>query len=247
MFTKKSTMLCFYYMMAVDGDISEQEKESLNMIGQELDPEKFFEYKNSLNDLYKEQISNVIDADDVYDLIAEGVDKALTDEADDNESGISLRLLIWNMLTVAFSDNDYSDNERRLLKHIVRTHDIEKDVFLEMEQLMKTNIAVSKEIEAMERSEKPYSEIRPIIDELEERRQVIINSAKALIEDEMYTPVTKVEIQKSNVFESAKNTAGKVSENVVNTVAPIASNLGNQTKKLFGSFMTKVKGKEDQD
>ena len=245
MLTKKSTMLCFYYMMVVDGEISDQEKESFNMIGQELDSEHFFEYKNSLYDVYKEQISNVIDADDVYDLISEGVDKALADEAGDDETGISLRLLIWNMLTVAFSDSDYSDLERRLLKHIVRTHDVEKDVFLEMEQLMKTNIAVSMEIDEMEGSEKSYAEIRPIVEELEERRQVILNSAKALIEDEMYTPVTKVEIPKNNMIESAKNTAEKVSENVVNTVAPIASNLGNQTKKLFGSLMTKVKGKDD--
>ena len=97
----------------------------------------------------------------------------------------------------------------------------------------------------MERSEKPYAEIRPIVEELEERRQVILNSAKALIEDEIYTPVTKVEFEKNNMLENAKTTASKVSENVVNTVAPIASNLGNQTKKLFGNIMTKVKGKDE--
>ena len=245
MFTKKNSILCFYYMMAIDGSISDVEKETLQTIGQEIDPEHFFEYKNAIYDLYKEQINNVIDNDDLYDLSLEGVDKALLEEAGEDENGISLRLLIWNMLTIAFSDNEYSDRERRLLKHIVRTHNIEKDVFLEMEELMKTNIAVSNEIETMERSEKPYAEIRPIVEELEERRQVILNSAKALIEDEIYTPVTKVEFEKNNMLENAKTTASKVSENVVNTVAPIASNLGNQTKKLFGNIMTKVKGKDE--
>ena len=247
MFTKKSAILCFYYMMSIDGKATDDEKETFEFIGRELDPDNFDEYKDELYDLFNDQISNIIDDDDPYDVMIEGVDKAIYHENESEEDGIGLRLFIWNLLVLAFSDDNYSENERRMIKHIVRTREIEKDIFLEMEQLMKTNSAISKEIECLKKSDKPYIEINATITELEERRQVILNSAQCLIEDELYTPVTKVDIPKNKVFDGAKNAAEKFTDGVVDKVSPIASNIGNQTKKIFGGLMTKVKGNDKDE
>ena len=176
----------------------------------------------------------------------EGVDKILFQELSEGELGISSRLLLWNLLVVAFCDGNYSIEERRLIKHIVRMLDIEKDIFLEMEQLMKANVAVGNELKAIERSDKPYNEIRPMVEELEKRREVIVTSAKALIEDELYIPVSKMEIQKNQMLEDTKEAAQKAASNVANfvspltnTVTPIATNINDQTKKLLGNIMTK--------
>lgn len=237
LYEKKNAIAVFYYLIAVDGNVTESEMETFDCVGKELDPDFFEQYQSEIAERYRNQMQTLIDVDDFYDVIAEGVDKELSNVLDDDSEseGVCSRLLLWNLLVVAFGDDSYSAEERRLIKHIVRSQDIGKDIFLEMEQLMKANIAVTRELETMERSEKPYNEIRPIIDELESRRDVIIKSATALIEDELYVPVNKVEIPKNKAIEDTKAAVGKVAD----TVSPIASNIGNQTKKILGNIRSK--------
>ena len=50
-----------------------------------------------------------------------------------------VRLLVWNMLVIAFSNKNYSSFERKLIKHIVRVWNMDRTVFLEMEQIIKTH------------------------------------------------------------------------------------------------------------
>ena len=226
-YKKKSAVMCFYYLMAVDNDIQDIEKETFDSIAKEIDPEKYESYKDSISEEYSKQIETIIDEEDYYDVIVEGVDKYLVPK--EKPEGVTSRLLLWDLLVVAFSDGEYSQLERKLIKHIVRVSEIEKSVFLEMEQLMKANDAVSKEIESLEKSDKPYNEIRPMIEELEERRNVIIESAKALIEDETYVPVAKVEKPEKDIFD-------KIGDGVSSTVTPIASSIGDGAKKLWGSI-----------
>lgn len=237
-FEKKNALSVFYYLIAVDGYVTDSEIETYTSVCRELDP-FFDQYSNEISALYCEHIQTMIEDEDFYDVIIEGVDKLLANSCDDGVDGISSRLLLWNLLVVAFADGDYTSLKRRFIKHIVRTKNIGKEVFLEMEQLMKANVAVTKEIETMERSEKPYNEIRPIIDELEGRRMIIINSAKALIEDELYIPVNKVEIEKNQFLEDTKEKVSQVAGTVAVTMSPITSGIGDQSKKLIGNLMNK--------
>ena len=242
---KKSAILTFYYLIAVDKTVSDEEIDTFESIANEIDSD-FGSYKESINEEYRNQIEKIIDEEDFYDVILEGVDKALLRELEEEEEGVSSRLLLWNLLVVAFCDGNYSVEERRLIKHIVRMLDIEKDIFLEMEQLMKANVAVDKELEAIENSDKPYNEIRPMVEELEKRNKVIVTSAKTLIEDELYIPVSKLELPKNQMIEDTKEAVEKATSNVANlvspitnTVTPIATNINDQTKKFFGNIMTK--------
>ena len=239
-FEKKSAVMCFYYLIAVDNNIFETEMDAFNSVAAEIDPENFASYKDSIIEEYKAQVATVIDEEDYYDVISEGIDKYLVPAKDDADS-VSTRLLLWDLLVVAFSDGDYSAAERRLIKHVVRIFGVEKDIFLEMEQLMKTNVAITKEIEALENSDKPYNEIRPMVEELEERRNVILTSAKTLIEDEIYEPVAKVEVPENNFFGDAKKTVDKIGSGVASAVSPLASNIGDNAKKLWGNIFKKDK------
>ncbi len=235
MYEKKSAITCFYYLIAVDSDIHDIEMDVFESIANEIDPDNYPSYKESIIEDYNKQLESQIDDEDYYDVIVEGVDKVLVSRG--YYDGVSPRLLLWNLLVVAFADNDYSKEERRLIKHIVRKSEIEKDVFLEMEELMKANVALDKEIQTLNDSDKPYKEIRPLVEELEERKQVIINSALALIEDEGYVPVAKVEAPNNKIYSGAKNTFNKIGNGVVNT----ASSIGDGTKKLFGNMFKKEK------
>ena len=242
-FAKKSVLAVFYYLIAVDGAKTSAEMDTFYSIGKEMDSSLLDTYINEIASAYQYQLQAMIDNEDFYDVILEGVDKALMEPVPEDEECICSRHLLWDLLVIAYADGVYSYEERRFIKHIVRICEIEKDIFLEMEQLMKANVAVSNELETMSRSDKPYTEIRPIIDELENRRNVIVTSAKTLIEDEMYIPVDKMEIHKNKVIEDTKVAVGNVANNVADTVTPLASEIGSQTKKFFGNIKSRMGNK----
>lgn len=233
---KRAAISVFYYLMAVDGTVTQDEVDCFDSIGKELDPDAFYEYRNAAIEECERQLNNLIDDEDYYEVVLEGADKALACQIDDIENGLSLRHLIWNMLVIAFSNAEYSSAERRLIKHIVRTTGLDHSVFLEMEQIMKTNVSVEQELIWFNQSERPYSEIRPIIEELEKRKQTILLCAQQLIEDELYTPVEKVALPGNGIYVGAKKTIGKIGS----SVASATSELGKKTKGLFAGIKTSI-------
>ena len=93
-FEKRAAIKAFYYLMAVDGTVSADEIECFDAIGSELDPDDFPAYRNAIIEECEAQLNNVIDEDDHYDVVMEGMDKALASRIDDPEQGVTLRLLI---------------------------------------------------------------------------------------------------------------------------------------------------------
>ena len=48
LYSRKSAMAVFYYLMAIDGKVSTDELEKYNEIGAEIDPESFSDYRDEL-------------------------------------------------------------------------------------------------------------------------------------------------------------------------------------------------------
>ena len=192
-FDKKAALTAFYYLMLADGDVSAAEEETFNALGAELAGDSFAQYRGELIEQCLAQMDTKIDPEDQADVAMEGVDIALTALTDTPEEGISPRHLVWNLLTVAFSSGSYDPQERRFIKHVVRTCGVDHAVFAEMEEIMKASLAVARELEWLAASDRPYAQMRPIVDEMEKRRAVIMRCAQQLIEDEYFTPVEKLE------------------------------------------------------
>lgn len=235
----KSATKIFYYLMAVDGDVSSEELNCFDEIGHEIDPDSFAIFREVVITDCEKQLNSTIDEEDHYEVVLEGADRALAEQTDDLFSGVSIRLLVWDMLVIAFSNYHYAECERRLIKHIVRTMGVEHSVFLEMEQLMKTNVSVGKELSWIKTTNRSYAEVAPIVAELENRRAVIMTCAKALIEDELYSAVKKVNIPQNKVLESAKAMIGEAT-------APVATELCKQTKRMFNEIKSWKKNVENK-
>lgn len=186
----KGAIKIFYYLMSVDGKVNEDEVKKFEEIGNQVDQSFFDEYKNGLIQECQEQIDKALDPEDYYDAIQEGIDNEIKEVYDLDFSlspgytNVSDRWLIWNMITIAYSDGEYSEVERKLIKFVVRKMDMEKACFVEMEQLMKAAIAVEKELEWIKSTNKTYAEINEIVSELDIRKQTILDSVKFLIEEE---------------------------------------------------------------
>lgn len=252
--SKMGVMKAFYYLMAIDG-IDEVEEEQFDAVGNEIMKEEFDSVKDSIKsecNLYLDKISN---EDNKYDFIQEGLDEAISDTVKTIEEGVVPRLLIWDMLTIAMCDNNFSPQEERIIGHVARVLKVDKSVFAEMKQLIITINAVEKEKEQLDLSERPYSEIRPLVDEIEKRKETIVNAAIALIEDDIVIEQNKEEIDEednaivkatrvvtektSEGFNSATRFLGEKAEQGVSFVSEGAG-------KLFG-IIKKDKSQENNN
>lgn len=170
----------FYYLMAADGTIESGEEEKFDLIGKEIDPD-FDEHKEHVIKICKEQLDKVIDSEDYYDVVQDGVEEALHAKQEFDKGYVPSKLLVWDLLTLAYSDNAYNDVERKLMKYIVRKVDIPKDVFLEMESSLLAVEDLEKELKWIKTTNRPYLTIDTQVKEIERREQAIYESIKALI------------------------------------------------------------------
>ena len=176
----RSALKIIYYLMAADGEIFHNEEEKFDSIGKELDPN----FANNKEQIIKEcqaQLDKVMEPDDYYDDLQDGVEDALILSRQTADTFITPKLLVWDLLTVAYSDENYDEAERKLIKYIVRKTNIDKAVFMEMESSILTLMDIEKELSWIKTTNKPYLVIEAMVNELADRKNVIFESVKDLI------------------------------------------------------------------
>lgn len=233
--SKTGALKAFYFLISLDGT-SDFVLNRFQEIGLEMFPDEFESIKESIISECTQQIASASDDDELYDVIQEGIDAALSDTVSDIQLSVVPRLLIWDMLSLAHSDDNYSENENRLLSHVARILKIDKSVFAEMKQLISTAASVQKELDQFGASNKPYAEIKPLVDECEKRRLTIIEAAKALIEDDIL--LEPLEDNNTPSENSILNMGKKLGESILSEskkleekVSPTAKDLGAKTMK----------------
>ena len=107
---------------------------------------------------------------------------------------------------------------------------------------MKTLTSIQAEINWAQQTNRPYSEIRPIIEELEKRQKVITESAEYLIADEI--DADNPYEYKPDFFDKTKEEIDKrvkpVTDKVGAAVIPAAQNVGNAVKNTALSAFTNI-------
>lgn len=255
MISKRKATAIFFYLAMVDEDFSDEERVKIDEICNSIDPEGYPKYKEEIINEYTRQTDLIIDKEDYYDVISEGVDKLLLYADENEEKDVCIRLLLWNLLVVAHSDGDYSAPERRLIKHIVRITDTDKSVFLEMEQLIKTYELLENEKKDLAASNKPYSEIAPLIAEIDSRMNNIKESSLNLIADEeMMKSIDKLEVKPDivdNMITGIKGSASGVTNTVKDKAAPVITQVGGKMNNFvsgtFSAFSRKKNNKKQQE
>lgn len=176
----RDALKVIYYFMAADGEIYHGEEEKFDEIGKELLPDYISE-KESIVKECRSAMENVIDPEDHYDVVQDCVENALLSPSASDGISISPKLLVWDLLTVAYGDEGYGDAERRLLRYIVRKLNIDKAIFLEMESSVLTLMDIEKELSWIKTTNRPYLTIEEIVNELTGRKDAVFSSVKDLI------------------------------------------------------------------
>ena len=166
-----------YYMMAIDQNVTIDELETFQSIGNDMDPE-FNNYKETLISECNGVIGNVLDENDHYDNIRDQISNIILSSSGGTIKG---KLLLWNLLAVVYSDEDYTESEKRLAKSIARTMKIASDILMEMENTVSTIRAINEEEAFVKASDRRYVEVEAIVNELADRRNAIMRGMYALL------------------------------------------------------------------
>lgn len=176
----RSAIKMIYFLMVADGEINHDEEEKFEAMGIELDPD-FAASKEQIITECKTALDKVIDPEDYYDALQDGVEEVIGSAQISVGVCISAKHLVWNLLSVAYSDEKYDNTERRLLKYIVRKLNIDKAIVLEMESSMLTLMDIERELTWIKTTNRPYLTIEAMVNELANRKKVIFESVLDLI------------------------------------------------------------------
>lgn len=175
-----SALKIIYYLMSVDGSVSQEEKDKFDVLGNDF-VNDFASLKEILVEECKVSVVNTIDAVDYYDVVQEAVEDLLLTPIKSEDVCVSPKFVLWNLLAFAYSDENYAEAERRLIKYFVRKLNIDKAIFLELESSLVTLMDLEKELAWIKTTDKPYLTIEAIVKELENRKKVIFESIKDII------------------------------------------------------------------
>ena len=170
----------YYYLMAIDGEICDKEEAKLNSIGQDL-IESFEEHKDELISECKEQIGRIEDSDDYGGAVEAAIEDVLLDYSNVKMPEVAPRQLLWNLITIANSDDNYLGLEKKLIRFIARKFNIDKAVVEEMESSMLTVLNIEKEIAWLKTTDKSYTEIDTMITELKKREDAVAEGVYCLM------------------------------------------------------------------
>lgn len=176
----ESALKLIYYLMAVNGEIFHAEEEKFDLIGRELDP-NFENNREKIVRSCQAQMKRTKEKDDYYTSIQNSVRAAIIVSNPTQDSFITPKLLIWDLLTVAYSDDHYDDSEKKLIRYIVKRLNVNETEFLEMESSFLTLRDIHKESEWIKTTDRPYKKIEAIVNELADRKTVILESVNDLI------------------------------------------------------------------
>ena len=177
----KDSLKLIYCLMAADGTISPEEEEKFREIGTSLDPD-FDQWKDELIADLSMKEAVLSDDEEYFDFIRDYATNVIY-KSEDTGEGIGAKTLIWDLLVVAFSEGDYSANEKRLIRFVSRALEADQAVLLEMEQTLRTITALNKEEEWLRSVNRSYSVVDEQMNELKERRETILAGLHALMAD----------------------------------------------------------------
>lgn len=172
-----------YSLMIADGSVSDEEKAKFYEIGQEIDPEFAAYQADVIEEGDRLMAMPSEDNDDYYDNVHDHVSSIIHSASLPKEQGIRGKILLWDLLTVAYSEGDYSSNEKRLLRFIAKSVGVDYAVLLEMEHTVRTLLAIEAEENWLKNTDRAYAVVEERVNELTDRKNTIMLGVRALLAD----------------------------------------------------------------
>ena len=145
MFSVRDALRIMYSLMLIDGIVSPEEGKKFDEMGLAYDQD-FDIFKKQLIDeclaMAQSESAQGVEfisldsgySEEYYDQIRDYVGDLITEESFYRAEGVRATELIRNLLAIAHSEGEYSEDERRLIRYIAEKSGVDKAVLLEMER-----------------------------------------------------------------------------------------------------------------
>lgn len=173
----EDSLKIIYLLMAVDNRIDEKETERFVQIANQANVNT-----DKLISECKELISDNTNEEDYYDDIHNVVSDLLK-KSEEVEAGLTPKMLVWDLVAIAYSDGSYGNNERRLLRYICRSLGVNEVLVSELENTIRTILALDKEEQWVKRTTRNYLTVEENLKEITARRNVVMKGLQDLIEE----------------------------------------------------------------
>lgn len=223
-----------YYLILVDGQSHDHELQLFEQLGEQFDAAEFNVCRETIITDCEKQTAGASDDFEYYELVVEGVDKALAGKPVGKGPHIPLSMVIWDMLAVAHADRLCSAEEERLIKHVVRVHNMDQRLYQQFVYMMNACVAVSAQLEAVENSSMNYSAAKPIVDELEHRRDVIITGALNVINDSLMPEIPMAQQVQEDIVDQGMRGVGNFMNDAGQAIGDAAGKVGNAIGDVAG-------------
>ena len=181
--TARDALRLFYYEMSADGKVVDDELEKFKEIGAGLSgsvPESelaaIIDDCQGKLDACQSAVSPLIPVITCIDKLLYGP-SALAE----NEEVVPPRLVVWNMLAIAYSDGECDAAERDLVNHVAQVVEVEESLVLEMESFAITLIDLDHEETWIKTTDQPYLTIEAALQDMEARKSAVLDGVMDLI------------------------------------------------------------------
>jgi hypothetical protein len=143
----------------------------------------FSDNRRSIISKCNEIINRAIDQNDLYDVISEGIVEQANYSFNtfDSDYDVNTKQCLWLLVNLAFHDGTYTDNEKKIIRSLMRKWNIDKSILLEMEETAETLFDLDKYRYWMETRNEPYSVIKSYVQELDKNQNELSSNISDLI------------------------------------------------------------------
>lgn len=170
-----------YMVMAADGELAEEELSQIQEIGGELDA-AFAEHRTETMEECTALVRQ-LDAENYREELNDLVRDVIQESLHVPGAAIPVKLLLWDLLAVAQSDNHYQEEEAKLIRYIARHLEVDKSIVPEMETASRALMAIENETAWLKTTDRPFGVVEPVMKELEGRKSAIMQGIHDLIND----------------------------------------------------------------
>lgn len=161
-----------YILMLADQKADELEKETMRNIKNEVDIENSVDEAAIIN--YCDSLIEKSRGEEYLDYLIDEISNIIINSKNTKNGSISRKYLLWNLLVIAYSDGEYSKEEKEIIRVVTRRLEINKDVIQEMELAIQTIMSINEEKNILDGNQ--FDE-----KELKERVNTIMESVHELI------------------------------------------------------------------
>lgn len=180
-FNREDAVKILYCIMAVDGTLESSEHEKLLSIGTDM----IDDFKDKENDLMHdlEVITPETSGEDYYYDLRDKVNDCIDHSVSSENNDIDGKMLLWNMLAIALSDDSYSEYEKKLIHYTAKKINIADSIVQEMEISADTIEAIERESDWLSKQDEKYSVVASKLEMLEKRKKAVMDGVVALLKD----------------------------------------------------------------